>query len=81
MILTTVALVGLLSAATEVLADIAPEIITLAEGYNYIIKLPCIDCPYLYQDTSKGKNGLWTDRVDESALVGGQSTATQQLGL
>ncbi|KAF2628476.1 hypothetical protein BU25DRAFT_366258 [Macroventuria anomochaeta] len=69
MILRTIALIALFSAVAPVLADVAPDIITLVEGYNYIAKLPCIDCPYLYQDTSNGENGPWTDRIDENALL------------
>ncbi|KAF3049281.1 hypothetical protein E8E11_004099 [Didymella keratinophila] len=60
---------SLLGVVARVSADVAPEITTLAEGYNYIAKLPCIDCPYLYQDTSNGENGPWTDRIDENALL------------
>lgn len=69
MILRIAALAGLLSALASVLADVAPEITTLADGYNYIVKLPCVDCPYLFQDTSEGANGPWIDRIDDNALV------------
>ena len=58
-----------LKAATRVFAHTAPDITTLAEGYSYIAKLPCVDCPYLYQDTSTDKEGLWTDRIDDNALL------------
>lgn len=69
MILRSAALVGLLSSVTQVVANVAPDITTIAEGYNYIAKLPCIECPYLYQDTSKGEDGPWTGRIDNNALV------------
>lgn len=58
-----------LKAVTRVLAHAAPDITTLAEGYSYIAKLPCVDCPYLYQDTSTSGNGTWTDRIDDNALL------------
>lgn len=54
---------------TFVLAEVAPEITIVAEGYNVIAKLPCAGCPYLYQDTSKGSDEPWTQRKDQSALV------------
>lgn len=69
MIPRVAALVGMLSAIARVSADVAPDMTTLAEGYNYIAKLPCVDCPYLYQDTSNGENGPWTDRIDDNALL------------
>ncbi|KAF2865507.1 hypothetical protein BDV95DRAFT_623790 [Massariosphaeria phaeospora] len=50
-------------------ADIAPEITTVAEGYSYIAKLPCLGCPFLFQDTSQGSNGPWTERKDHNALL------------
>lgn len=50
-------------------AESAPEITSVVDGYNVIVKLPCIGCPFLYQDTSKGNNGPWTERKDKSALV------------
>lgn len=69
MILRTAVLAALLCVLRGVAADVAPEITTLADGYNYIVKLPCVGCPYLYQDTSEGENGPWVDRIDDSALV------------
>ncbi|UPX17445.1 uncharacterized protein EKO05_0007798 [Ascochyta rabiei] len=69
MILKPAVLAGLLSVVTQVLADVAPEVTTIAGGYNYIAKLPCIGCPYLYQDTSTGENGPWASRVDDNALL------------
>ena len=52
-----------------VLADVAPDITTVQDGYNLIAKIPCLGCPFLYQDTSKGSNEPWTERQDENALV------------
>jgi hypothetical protein len=69
MILEAINIASLLGVVARVSAEIAPEVTTLAEGYNYIAKLPCIDCPYLYRDTSNGENGPWTDRIDENALL------------
>ncbi|KAF2799350.1 hypothetical protein K505DRAFT_404687 [Melanomma pulvis-pyrius CBS 109.77] len=51
------------------LADIAPEITTVQDGYNIIAKIPCSGCPFLYQDTSKGSNEPWTQREDQNALL------------
>lgn len=53
----------------NVQADVAPEITTLAEGYNIIAKLPCIGCPFLYQDSTNGQDEGWKVREDENALV------------
>ncbi|KAF2470060.1 uncharacterized protein BDR25DRAFT_325778 [Lindgomyces ingoldianus] len=50
-------------------AGIAPEITTLEDGYNIIAKLPCLGCPFLFQDTSKGEDGPWTERDDDNALL------------
>ncbi|KAF1927584.1 uncharacterized protein M421DRAFT_421426, partial [Didymella exigua CBS 183.55] len=69
MILRAITVASLLGVAARVSADVAPDITTLAVGYNYIAKLPCVDCPYLYQDTSNGENGPWTDRIDNNALL------------
>lgn len=69
MILKASTIASLFGVVARVSADVAPKITTLAEGYNYIAKLPCIDCPYLYQDNSNGENGPWTDRIDENALL------------
>lgn len=66
---TTTTITSLLFAVARVSADVAPEITTLAEGYNYIAKLPCLECPYLYQDTSNGETGPWTQRIDDNALL------------
>lgn len=55
--------------ARTVINTVAPEITTVAQGYNIIAKLPCVGCPFLYQDTSKGSDEGWTTRTDESALV------------
>lgn len=69
MLLRAIAIASLLGAVARVSAEVAPDITTLTEGYNYIAKLPCIDCPYLYQDTSNGDNGPWIDRIDDNALL------------
>ncbi|KAF7674625.1 hypothetical protein GT037_007385 [Alternaria burnsii] len=52
-----------------VAAEVAPEITTVAEGYNVIAKLPCIGCPFLHQDTSQGSDAPWTERRDDNALL------------
>lgn len=69
MILRASTLVRILSVVAQVTADVAPGITTIAEGYSYIAKLPCKDCPFLYQDTSNGKTGPWTDRIEDNVLV------------
>ncbi|KAG9194283.1 hypothetical protein G6011_04318 [Alternaria panax] len=53
----------------DVAAEIAREITTVAEGYNVIAKVPCIGCPFLYQDTSKGNDAPWIERKDDNALL------------
>ncbi|KAF2740186.1 hypothetical protein EJ04DRAFT_425246 [Polyplosphaeria fusca] len=50
-------------------ADPAPDITTLEEGYAYIVKLACRGCPFLYQDSSAGKDVPWESRNDENALL------------
>jgi hypothetical protein len=50
-------------------AETAPDITVVTPGYNLIAKLPCIDCPFFYQDSSTGQNGPWKIRDDENALV------------
>jgi hypothetical protein len=57
------------------MAEVAPEITTVTEGYNFIAKIPCVGCPFLHQDTSKGirSDEPWTERKDENALVSSQS--------
>ncbi|KAH6625377.1 hypothetical protein C7974DRAFT_425060 [Boeremia exigua] len=82
MILRIAALTSLLSVLTRVSAGNEPAITTLAEGYHYIAKLPCINCPYLYQDATEGEDGHWIDRVDDNALlfnISLASTATHLL--
>ncbi|KAF2181940.1 hypothetical protein K469DRAFT_713000 [Zopfia rhizophila CBS 207.26] len=51
------------------IAGVAPEITTVQEGYNIIAKLPCLGCPFLVQDTSRGENESWTVRTDDNALL------------
>jgi hypothetical protein len=53
----------------NVVAEVAPEITTVTDGYNLVAKIPCIGCPYLYQDTSKGSDEPWITKEDNSALV------------
>ena len=69
MILRIASLVATLSLFRHVVAKIAPEITTAAEGYNVIAKVPCVGCAFLYHDTSKGKDEPWLQRKDENALV------------
>ncbi|KAF2028830.1 hypothetical protein EK21DRAFT_101569 [Setomelanomma holmii] len=69
MIVRIPVLVALLPLIQSAFGDVAPEINTVAEGYNVIAKLPCAGCPFLYQDTSHGNNGPWKTREDENALL------------
>jgi hypothetical protein len=50
-------------------ADVAPVITWMVEGYSLVAKLPCRSCPYLFEDTSKGEHGPWTQRDDDNILV------------
>lgn len=50
-------------------AAVAPEITWIQDGYNLIAKLPCRNCPFLYQDTSQGEKQPWSERKDSNALV------------
>ena len=63
----------------NVVAEVAPEITTVTEGYHFIAKIPCVGCPFLYQDTSKGIDELWAERKDENALVMPQITDFEAL--
>ncbi|KAL1592764.1 hypothetical protein SLS60_011180 [Paraconiothyrium brasiliense] len=69
MILRTVSLLATLGLLPLVSAEVAPEITVVEEGYNYIAKLPCPGCPFLFQDTSEGSNEPWTERKDDNALL------------
>jgi hypothetical protein len=69
MILRITTLLAALSLGKSACAKVAPEITIVSEGYNIIAKLPCVGCPFLYQDTSDGQNGPWKTRSDENALV------------
>ncbi|KAH7068221.1 hypothetical protein BKA63DRAFT_109689 [Paraphoma chrysanthemicola] len=60
---------ALLALSQNVIAQIAPEITTVAPGYNLIAKLPCVGCPFMYQDTSAGQYGPWITREDGNALL------------
>ncbi|KAL6711425.1 hypothetical protein ACN47E_004359 [Coniothyrium glycines] len=66
---TTPYILTALALATHVVGEVAPEITIIAEGYNLVTKLPCIACPFLYQDTSHGTDTAWTQRKDSSALL------------
>ena len=50
-------------------AEAAPEVTVVEEGFNYIVKLPCLGCPFLFQDTSEGLQEPWSERRDDNALV------------
>lgn len=69
MILRTLLLIFATLLVGNVQADVAPEITTLAEGYNIVAKLPCLGCPFLYQDSASGQDEGWKVREDENALV------------
>ncbi|KAF1849363.1 uncharacterized protein K460DRAFT_365245 [Cucurbitaria berberidis CBS 394.84] len=69
MIFRIAPLIAALFLFSQAIAEIAPEITTVAEGFNFIAKLPCLGCPFLYQDTSKGKDEPWTERKHENALL------------
>lgn len=69
MIFQVAPLIAAFAIVRFVAAEVAPEITTVAEGYNVIAKLPCIGCPFLHQDTSQGSDAPWTERKDGNALV------------
>jgi hypothetical protein len=69
MILRNALLFTLSSLLRHAVGQVAPESTIVADGYNVIAKLPCTGCPFLYQDTSEGKDGPWKTRNDENALV------------
>lgn len=69
MIIRTVSLLAALALSQGGVADVAPEITIVEEGYNLIAKLPCLGCPFLFQDTSMGLNEPWSERKDNNALV------------
>lgn len=69
MIFRIALLAAILTLARYVAAEVALEITTIAEGYNVIAKIPCVGCPFLYQDTSKGSDAPWAQRKDDNALV------------
>ncbi|KAJ4305749.1 hypothetical protein N0V90_001280 [Kalmusia sp. IMI 367209] len=50
-------------------AEVAPEVTIVEEGYSLIAKLPCLGCPFLFQDTSEGLNEPWSERKDDNALL------------
>lgn len=69
MVLRAVSLLATLCLFGATSAEVAPEVTVVEEGYNYIAKLPCAGCPFLFQDTSEGSNEPWGERTDENALV------------
>ncbi|KAH9866223.1 hypothetical protein J1614_008789 [Plenodomus biglobosus] len=71
MILRVASLIAFTATFVEYVdAEIAPEITTISDGYSIIAKLPCIGCPYLYQDpSSTDQNSPWVERKDENALL------------
>jgi hypothetical protein len=69
MILQIAPLAVILALVRCVAAEVAPEITTIAEGYSLIAKIPCLGCPFLHQDTSKGNDSPWAQRKDDNALV------------
>ncbi|CAI9625054.1 unnamed protein product [Alternaria burnsii] len=69
MIFQVAPLIAAFAIVRFVAAEVAPEITTVAEGYNVIAKLPCIGCPFLHQDTSQGSDAPWTERRDDNALL------------
>jgi hypothetical protein len=69
MIFRIAPLVAAFAIIRYVAAEVAPEITTVAEGYNVIAKIPCIGCPFLHQDTSQGSDAPWAQRKDDNALV------------
>ncbi|PVI01055.1 hypothetical protein DM02DRAFT_613923 [Periconia macrospinosa] len=69
--ISTTAAVALWSVvwSNVVRAQVAPEITVVEEGYNVVAKIPCIGCPFVYQDTSKGENKGWASRHDQNSLL------------
>lgn len=51
------------------IATVTPMITWVEDGYNFIAKLPCVSCPFLYQDTSKGEDQQWSERNAANSLV------------
>ncbi|KAF2643988.1 hypothetical protein P280DRAFT_466696, partial [Massarina eburnea CBS 473.64] len=62
-------LVGLGRSAKGDVAAIAPEITVVEEGYGVVVKMPCVGCPFLYQDTSLGEDAEWRERSDGNSLL------------
>jgi hypothetical protein len=69
MILRIPLLLATASLINNAAAAVAPEITWIQDGYNFIAKLPCRQCPFLYQDTSQGERQPWSERKDNNALV------------
>ncbi|KAF2851806.1 hypothetical protein T440DRAFT_467579 [Plenodomus tracheiphilus IPT5] len=70
MIFRLASIFALISLLIEnVVAEVAPEITTVSDGYQFIAKVPCSGCPYLSQDTFKGQNEPWTENNNENAKL------------
>jgi hypothetical protein len=69
MVLRAVSLLATFRLLNSIHAEVAPEVTVVEVGYNYIAKLPCAGCPFLFQDTSGGMNEPWSEREDDNALV------------
>ncbi|KAF1969085.1 hypothetical protein BU23DRAFT_245639 [Bimuria novae-zelandiae CBS 107.79] len=67
--LRTAPLLATLTFLPSARAEVAPDITVVEEGYNYIAKLPCLGCPFLFQDTSAALNEPWRTRKDDNALL------------
>ena len=61
----------LISLSRHVSAVASPDVTVLEEGYNVIVKLPCVGCPLFVENTEMGVQGVWEERTDENVLVGG----------
>jgi len=79
MIVRTVLFAAALSQIMRSAAEIAPEITVVENGYNVVAKVPCLGCPFLFQDTSDGLNKPWTERKDNNALVHSRCLAADNL--
>ncbi|KAH7132644.1 hypothetical protein B0J11DRAFT_522195 [Dendryphion nanum] len=59
----------ILALCSFVIAETAQDITWVQEGYTFIAKLPCIGCPFLYEDTSQGEKKPWSTKQDINALL------------
>ncbi|KAF2278663.1 uncharacterized protein EI97DRAFT_371942 [Westerdykella ornata] len=69
MLWRTVFLSTALSLCSPSVARVAPMITWVEDGYNLIAKLPCVSCPFLYQDTSKGEDQRWSKKTAANSLL------------